>query len=170
VVVALAAGVVGGLIGNHMADTTAAAPPPAAAPPAPTPTQVNAPTIDLCTRFAAGYRAMPSPKNTAADVIPSYNYISEALRENPAAEGAIRNAVARSLTMARDQTSNFSHEPAAGAIRTNTTWTPEAANIRLRHHEVLHVDHQKGCLRTVLERRHTGQPSRRWAASKNIHS
>jgi hypothetical protein len=127
-VVAITAGVVGGLIGNHMAGTTAAAPPPAATPPAPTAAEVKAATIDLCTRFAAGYRAMPSPQNTAADVIPSYNYISEALRENPAADGAIRDAVAQSLTMARDQTSNFSHEPAAGAIRTNTTWTPEAAN------------------------------------------
>lgn len=127
-VVALTAGVVGGLIGNHMAGTTAAAPPPVAVPPAPTAEQVNAATVDLCTRFAAGYRAMPSPQNTAADVIPSYTYISEALRENPAADGTIRDAVAQSLTMARNQASQFSHEPAAGAIRTNTTWTPEAAN------------------------------------------
>lgn len=127
-VVALTAGVVGGLIGNHMAGTTAAAPPPVAVPPAPTAEQVHAATVDLCTRFAAGYRAMPSPQNTAADVIPSYTYISEALRENPAADGTIRDAVAQSLTMARNQASQFSHEPAAGAIRTNTTWTPEAAN------------------------------------------
>ena len=71
VVVALIAGMVGGLIGNHMAGTPATAPPPVAAPLAPTAAQVSAATIDLCTRFAAGYRAMPSPQNTAADVFPA---------------------------------------------------------------------------------------------------
>jgi hypothetical protein len=126
-VVALIAGVVGGLIGNHMAGTTAA-PPPAAAPPAPTAEQVKAATVDLCTRFVAADRAMPSPQNTGFDVIPSYNYLSAALNDNPAADRAIRDAVSESLRLARDQASHFSHEPAAGAIQTNTTWTVQAAN------------------------------------------
>jgi hypothetical protein len=128
VVVALTAGVVGGLIGSHMAGTTAAPPPPAATPPAPTAEQVNAATLDLCTRFAAGYRAMPSPQKSSADVLPSYTYISEALSDNASADKAIRDAVTESLRMARDQISNFSDQPPVGAIEPNKTWTAEAAN------------------------------------------
>lgn len=58
--IALIAGGIGGLIGNHMAT----APTPAAAAPAASPTaeQVHAATVDLCTRFAAGDRAMPTPQ------------------------------------------------------------------------------------------------------------
>ena len=126
--IALTAGVVGGLIGNQMAGTTVATPPPTATPPAPTAEQVDAATIDLCTRFAAADRAMPSPQNTGFDIIPSYNYLSDALRDNPAADPSIRGAVAESLRLARDQAARFSHEPAAGAIQTNTAWTVEAAN------------------------------------------
>lgn len=134
VVAVLTAGVIGGLIGNHMATgTTAAPPPPAAAPPAPTAEQVKASTIDLCTRFAAGYRAMPSPQRSTGDILPSYNYISEALNANPNADTAIRDAVAQSLKMARDQISNFSDQPRVGAIEPSKTWTAEAANAVDQH-------------------------------------
>lgn len=128
--IALTAGAIGGLIGNHMAtapsaQSASAAP---ATPPAPTADQVHTATVDLCTRFAAGYRAMPSPQNTGQDVMPSYNYISEALRDNPTADNAIRDAVGESLRLARDQVAHFSHEPAKGAIQTNTPWSPDVAN------------------------------------------
>lgn len=133
VVAVLTAGVVGGLIGNHIAGTTAAPPPPAATPPTPTAEQVRASTIDLCTRFAAGYRAMPSPQRSTGDILPSYNYISEALNANPNADNAIRDAVAQSLKMARDQISNFSDQPRVGAIEPSKTWTAEAANAVDQH-------------------------------------
>lgn len=124
--IALTAGAIGGLIGNQMA--TAPSAQATAAVPGPTVEQVHAATVDLCTRFAAGYRAMPSPQKGAFDVIPTINYISEALRDNPAADGAIRAAITDSLRLARDQASNFSDEPAKGAIQTNTNWTPQTAN------------------------------------------
>lgn len=133
VVAMLTAGLIGGLIGNHMAGTAAAAPPPAATPPRPTAEQVKASTIDLCTRFAAGYRAMPSPQRSTGDILPSYNYISEALNANPNADNAIRDAVAHSLKMARDQISNFSDQPRVGAIEPSKTWTAEAANAVDQH-------------------------------------
>jgi len=127
--IALIAGGIGGLIGNHMAT----APAPAAAtapatPPAPTAEQVHAATVDLCTRFAAGDRAMPTPQATGFDVIPSYNYISEALRENPDADSAIRDAVADSLRLYRDQASKLSHEPTRGAVQPAIGWTASMAN------------------------------------------
>lgn len=124
--IALTAGAIGGLIGNHMASSPAPAAP--ATPPAPTSEQVHVATVDLCTRFAAGDRAMPSPQNTGFDVIPSYNYVAEALRDNPAADSAIRDAVSASLKLARDQASHFSNTPAKGAIQPATGWTVEAAN------------------------------------------
>lgn len=96
--------------------------------PAPTAAQVRLATVDLCTRFAAANRAMPSPQSTGFDVIPSLNYIGDALRDNPAADKAIRDAVAESLRLARDQASRLSNEPARGAIQPSTTWTPDAAN------------------------------------------
>jgi hypothetical protein len=126
--IALTAGAVGGLIGNHMAGTTAASPPPAAAPPAPTAEQVHAATIDLCTRFAAGYRAMPSPQNTGFDVLPTANFIADALRDNPAADGSIHDAVTKSLALLRDHAASASGEPTRGAVQPPTRWTAAAAN------------------------------------------
>ncbi|BCI84788.1 hypothetical protein MTY66_64130 (plasmid) [Mycolicibacterium sp. TY66] len=127
--IALTAGGIGGLIGNHMA----AAPAPAAAaapaaPPGATAEQVHASTVDLCTRFAAGDRAMPTPQATGFDVIPSYNYISEALRENADADSTIRDAIADSLRLYRDQASKLSHEPARGAVQPAIGWTASMAN------------------------------------------
>lgn len=127
-IVAVTAGVVGGLIGNHMAGNTAASPPPAATPPAPTAEQVNAETVDLCTRFAAGYRAMPTPQNTAFDVLPTANFIADALRDNPGADGSIRDAVSRSLELLREHAASASGEATRGAIQPPSGWTPAAAN------------------------------------------
>jgi len=126
--IALTAGGIGGLIGNHMATAPAPAAAAPAAPPAPTAEQVHTSTVDLCTRFAAGDRAMPTPQATGFDVIPSYNYISEALRENPDADSTIRDAVADSLRLYRDQASKLSHEPARGAVQPAIGWTASAAN------------------------------------------
>jgi len=126
--IALIAGGIGGLIGNHMATAPAPAAAAPATPPAPTAEQVHAATVDLCTRFAAGDRAMPTPQATGFDVIPSYNYISEALRENPDADSAIRDAVADSLRLYRDQASKLSHEPTRGAVQPAIGWTASMAN------------------------------------------
>ncbi|WP_141098991.1 hypothetical protein [Mycobacterium avium] len=127
--IALAAGVVGGLIGNHLAGTTAAAPPPpAASPPAPTSEQVHAATVDLCTRFAGAYAAMPSPQNTGFDVLPTANYISDALRDNPAADNEVRAAIAKSLQLLRDHVAVISDARPQGAIQIPGGWTAAVAN------------------------------------------
>jgi len=127
--IALTAGGIGGLIGNRMAAGFAAqsSPPSTAPSAAPSAEQVRAATVDLCTRFAAANRAMPVPQNNGFDVIPSYTYLSEALQENPSADGAIRAAVTDSLRLARDQIAHFSHEPASGAIQPATNWSAAAA-------------------------------------------
>jgi hypothetical protein len=129
--IALTAGGIGGLIGNHMASgaTAQSSPPPsAAAPPAPTAQQVHAATVDLCTRFAAGYKAMPSPQNSGLDVLPTANYISDALRDNPAADTDVRSAVTKSLTLLRAHVAVAGGERSQGAIQTPTNWTAAAAN------------------------------------------
>lgn len=127
--IALTAGAVGGLIGNRMAGTSTATPPqPTATTSAPTAEQVRAATIDLCTRFAAGYRAMPSPQNTGFDVLPTANYISDALRDNPDADASIRDAVATSMDLLRQHASAASGEPPRGAIQPPTAWTVTTAN------------------------------------------
>jgi hypothetical protein len=128
--IALTAGGIGRLIGNHILTGSAAqySPQPVTAPPASTAEQVHAATVDLCTRFAAGYHAMPSAQNTAADVIPSLTYITQALNDDLAADGTIRNALTESLKLARDQASKLTNEPARGAIQPSTSWTAAAAN------------------------------------------
>lgn len=129
VAIALTAGGIGGLIGNHIAAGSAAqsSPPAAAAPPAPTAEQVHAATVDLCTRYVAADRARPVPQNNGRDTMPSYIYVSEALREDAAADPAIRAAVTQALRFQQDQIAYFSHEPAAGAIQPPVAWSPEEA-------------------------------------------
>ncbi len=124
--IALTAGAIGGLIGNHMA--TGPAPAAPATPPAPTSEQVHAATVDLCTRFAAGYRAMPSPQNTAFDVLPTANFIADALRDNPAADSTIREAAEKSLELLRQHAATASGEKTRGAIQPAGGWTADAAN------------------------------------------
>jgi len=126
--IALTAGAIGGLIGNHMATGSAPAAAAPAAPPAPTTEQVHAATVDLCTRFAAGYRAMPSPQNTAFDVLPTANFIADALRDNSAADSTIREAVDKSLQLLRQHAAAASGEQTRGAIRPAVGWTADAAN------------------------------------------
>lgn len=94
----------------------------------PDPTQVRAQTIDLCTRFAAAYSAYPSPQKSAADVVPTANYISDALHDNPIADPGVRSAMTESLHLFRDHAAGFSHEPAKGAVQPPTGWTAAAAN------------------------------------------
>ena len=126
--IALTAGAIGGLIGNHMATGSAPAAAAPAAPTAPTSEQVHAATVDLCTRFAAGYRAMPSPQNTAFDVLPTANFIADALRDNSAADSTIREAVDKSLQLRRQHAAAASGEQTRGAIRPAVGWTADAAN------------------------------------------
>lgn len=127
--IALTAGGIGGLIGNHIATGSAAqsAPPAAAAPHAPTVEQVHAATVDLCTRYVAADRSLPNPQNNGRDTIPSYLYVSKALQETPEADGAIRDAITKVLKFEQDQIAHFSHEPAAGAIQPPVAWSPEEA-------------------------------------------
>lgn len=125
--IALTAGGIGGLVGNHMAGGSAAQSSPPAAASAPTAEQVHAATVDLCTRYVAADRARPVPQNNGRDTMPSYLYVSEALREDLAADPAIRAAVTNAMRFQQDQIAYFSHEPAAGAIQPPVAWSPEEA-------------------------------------------
>jgi len=127
VAIALTAGGIGGLVGNHIAGGSAAQSAPPAAASAPTAEQVHAATIDLCTRYVAADRSLPNPQNNGRDVIPSYLYVVKALQDTPEADGAIRDAVVKVLKFEQDQIAHFSHEPAAGAIQPPVTWSPEDA-------------------------------------------
>lgn len=132
-VLVFVAGLAGVIVGAQITPSPTASP-PAAAPPsgpppvAPSPTQVRAQTIDLCTRFAAGYAAVPSPQKSAADVVPAANYISDALRDNMIADPVVRSAVTESLRLFRSQAAALSREPAKGAVQPPADWTAAASN------------------------------------------
>lgn len=123
------AGLAGVLVGTHIGSTpTPLAAPSAALASDPSPANVRTQTIDLCTRFAAGYSALPSPQNSAADVVPAANYISDALRDNPVADAGVRSAITESLRLFREHAAALSREPARGAIQPPTHWTAATAN------------------------------------------
>jgi hypothetical protein len=126
----LAGVIVGTRIGGATPGTSAAEsiPPSASPPPPPTAAQVRAETVDLCTRFAAGYAAMPTPQNNAADVVPAANYIGDALRDNANADSGVRSTVTASLRLFRAHAAALSREPAKGAVQPPTDWTAAAAN------------------------------------------
>ncbi|ORV20327.1 hypothetical protein AWB97_24550 [Mycobacterium intracellulare subsp. chimaera] len=89
---------------------------------------MRAQTINLCTRFAAAYAAIPTPQTRAADVIPAANYVADALRDDPAADAGVRDAMAQSLRLMQDHGAALSREPAKGAVQPPTNWTAAAAN------------------------------------------
>jgi hypothetical protein len=124
----VAGGTVGVVVGTHIADNAAAKPTVAPAPPPPAPELVRAQTINLCTRFAAAYAAVPVPQNSAADIVPATNYIADAVRDEAVADPAIRSAVATSLRLFQDHASKLSREPVRGAIQPATSWTAAADN------------------------------------------
>jgi hypothetical protein len=133
VVAVFIAGVAGVYVGSTLTSKTVAPKEAANAsmPPAvattPTAGQIHAETADLCSRFVSGYKAMPSPQNTGFDIIPTINYIADALRDNPLADNAIRQAVGVSLTGLRGHAMLLSREADHGAIQNPTDWTLDAA-------------------------------------------
>lgn len=98
----------------------ASRPAPAAAP-APLQQQsaeeIRAATVDLCTRFAAAYAAMPDPQNTGYDVIPTINYIADALRDDTAAAPEIRAVMTDELRLMREHAAALSREKRRGAVQ-----------------------------------------------------
>jgi hypothetical protein len=122
------AGLAGVVVGHRMASTRTSTPAPAASPVQPSLDVTRAQTIDLCTRFAAGYAALPSPQTSAADVVPAANYIADALRDNPIADLGVRSGVTESLRIFREHAAALSREPARGAVQPPTDWTAAAAN------------------------------------------
>lgn len=124
------AGLAGALVGTHIGSTPTPPAAPSTAPTSdqPSPANVRTQTIDLCTRFAAGYAALPSPQNSSADVVPAADYISDALRDNPVADAGVRSAITESLRLFREHAAALSREPARGAIQPPTHWTAATAN------------------------------------------
>lgn len=122
------AGLAGVIVGTHIGSTPTPTAAPAPAPPSPSPDQIRAQTIDLCTRFAAAYAAIPTPQTKSADIVPAANYVADALRDDSAADPAVRAAMTESLRLMRDQGAALSREPARGAVQPPTNWTAGAAN------------------------------------------
>jgi hypothetical protein len=125
------AGLAGVIVGTQigaMPTTPAAAPSTTPTSVKPSADEIRVETVDLCTRFATGIRAMPSPQKSALDVIPTIDYVGAALSDNPNADGDIRAAVLEDLRLARAQAAALSGEPPAGAIQPSGGWTAAAGN------------------------------------------
>ncbi|TXH19469.1 MAG: hypothetical protein E6R06_24360 [Mycobacterium sp.] len=119
-------GLAGGLLGTHI--NPPPAPPAPAAAAEPSAAEVRAQTIDLCTRFAAAYAAIPAPQTTSADMIPATNYVSDALRDNANADSGVREAVGESLRLMRQQSAALSHEKFRGAVQPPRSFEGAPAN------------------------------------------
>jgi hypothetical protein len=128
----IAGGVAGGIAGVIAGAHTTRPAVPATARPAPAPAPNGeiraAATVDLCTAYAVGTRAMPIPQTNAIDVLPVINYINAALAADQAADPEIRAAVAADLALTRRQAGALTHEAPAGAIQPGTGWTADASN------------------------------------------
>ncbi|SHP44671.1 Uncharacterised protein [Mycobacteroides abscessus subsp. abscessus] len=120
-------GLAGGIVGGHIKSPAAPAPSAAAAA-QPSADEVRAQTVDLCTRYAAGYGSIRSPQNEAADIVPAANYVSDALRENAYADPSVRAAVMESLRLMREHGAALSHEPARGAVQPPNGFRAAPAN------------------------------------------
>lgn len=132
-VLALAAVICSGAIGvaagvhlsNQAAPSSSTLTPESAA----TAEEVRTSTVDLCTRFAAAYAAMPTPQDSGFDIIPTVNYISDALRDNAKADKTIRSAMTDSLQLMREQAAALSKEKPAGAVQPPPLpWSAAAGN------------------------------------------
>lgn len=120
-------GLAGGIVGSHVKSRDT--PTPSAASTAKSSEEeVRAQTIDLCTRYAAGYASIRSPQNEAADIVPAANYVSDALRENVYADSSVRAAVTESLRLLREHGAALSHEPARGAVQPPNGFRAAPAN------------------------------------------
>ena len=122
------AGLAGVIVGIGATPTPASAPSTTPTSVKPSADEIRAETVDLCTRFATGIRAMPSPQKSTLDVIPTIDYVGAALSDNPNADGDIRAAVLEDLRLARAQAAALSGEPPAGAIQPSGGWTAAAGN------------------------------------------
>lgn len=119
-VLALAAVICSGAIGvaagvhlnNQAAPSNSTLTPEAAAA-----EEVRTSTVDLCTRFAAAYAAMPDAQKSGADIIPTVNYISDALGANVNADPTIRSAASELLDQMREHAAALSREEHTGAIQ-----------------------------------------------------
>jgi hypothetical protein len=110
----IAGGSVGVLVGTHTRQTAAPVEHTASTP---SPAEARAQTFDLCTRFAGAYAAMPDTQTTGLDVIPTVNYIADALRDNPVADPQIRAALNNEVRLMREKIAAFSREPQHGAVQ-----------------------------------------------------
>jgi hypothetical protein len=127
------AALAGVAVGAHLNRTTSA-PSPTSEAPTPTSGQVRNETVDLCTRYAAAWAAIPTPQKTGQDIIPAANYITNALRDNPNADDAIRAAITESLRLMREQAAALSNQAPQGAVQPPPLpWKPDAANAADHH-------------------------------------
>lgn len=126
---AVTAGVVGAVVGvvAGVVTSTRNAPEPATAK-TPTAAEVYAANVDLCTRFAAAYAAMPTPQTSGMDVLPVATAVEQALNDNPNADRIIRDAVGESNRLLQEHAATLIHESDKGFVISPKDWSVDKAN------------------------------------------
>lgn len=126
---AVTAGLVGAIIGAVAGVTITARDEPAAPNvKSPAAAEIYAANVDLCTRFAAAYAAMPAPQNSGMDILPVATAIDQALNENPNADYTIREAIRESGRLLHEHAATLIHEPDKGFVISPKGWSAEKAN------------------------------------------
>lgn len=127
---AVAAGLLGAIVGTVAGLTIGAnnAEPHTPAAKTPTAAEIEAANVQVCTRFAAAYVAMPTPQTSGMDVLPVAAEISEAMKDNPNADPRILNATGDVVEQLRQHAAVLSREPQKGFVRPPTDWTAKKAN------------------------------------------
>lgn len=127
---AVAAGLLGAILGTVTGLTIGAknAEPQTPAAKTPTAAEIETANVQVCTRFAAAYVAMPSHQNSGMDVLPVATELQAAVAENPNASPRVLNAVAQVAEYTRQQAAALSREEQKGFVRPPLDWSAKNAN------------------------------------------
>lgn len=126
--VAVGAGLIGAVIGAAAGVSVAGRNSAAPVSKPPTSAEVKAANVDLCTRFAAAYAAMPSHQNSGMDVLPVATELRDAVTDNPSADPKLLNAINVVADLTRQQAAVLSREQSKGYVQPPVDWSADKAN------------------------------------------
>lgn len=126
--VAVGAGLIGAAIGAGIGVSVTARNGAAPASKAPTSAEVKAANVDLCTRFAAAYAAMPSHQSSGMDILPVATELRDAVTDNPHADPKLLNAINVVADLTRQQAAVLSREQPKGYVQPPVDWSADKAN------------------------------------------
>ncbi|WP_131832122.1 hypothetical protein [Mycobacteroides abscessus] len=126
--VAVGAGLIGAAIGAAVGVGIASHNEAAPVSKVPTAAEVKAANVDLCTRFAAAYAAMPSHQSSGMDVLPVATELRDAVTDNPHADAKLLNAVSVVADLTRQQAAVLSREQSKGYVQPPGDWSADKAN------------------------------------------